>query len=285
MTFNVYLVQQGISAATHPVTGKSGKLYGTATASPEHGGVMFMMTDQEYLKDAHDIVGNTSPHQQWVPLFVSGAAEAAFHKCDRCSEKAIARKGPYYYCGTHAPSDAVFFEAKPAALPPNQPPPAPAVDERVSAPITERTTEAAKVTMPPPPIGTAGEHTSDSIGPAGGPPKPEPPAEAVSPPRPKLDPGEPAEPAPPAPAAPQPDKRSAVEVVTEKVIERITPMLEEIKNLVGKNAKPTKAKKKVTVNPELVSLRARAKELKINTFGKGKETLRAEIAAAETPPA
>jgi hypothetical protein len=83
MNYSVILVQQGISAQSHPVNGKSGKLYGTAVASPEHGGVIFQMTMHDYLENAHDVVGNLQPSQQWVPEFVPLAPKAGHQKCDR----------------------------------------------------------------------------------------------------------------------------------------------------------------------------------------------------------
>lgn len=59
----------GLGYPLFAVSGKSGKLYGHATLSPEHGGVIFEMPVDQYERDKYDIVGNTAIMQQWVPSF------------------------------------------------------------------------------------------------------------------------------------------------------------------------------------------------------------------------
>jgi hypothetical protein len=100
MTYFVNLVQRGISANSHPVSGKSGKGYGTAVNSPQHGGVIFQMSLQDYMNAAHDLCGNTIAGQQWVPEFVmeAGAQAQARPKCDRCPRPSVAIWDRFPFC-------------------------------------------------------------------------------------------------------------------------------------------------------------------------------------------
>lgn len=52
-----------------PCSGKSGKLYGTATYNPIYSCPVFVMSLEEYEKAADDIMGNTFAGQQWIPVF------------------------------------------------------------------------------------------------------------------------------------------------------------------------------------------------------------------------
>lgn len=118
MSYSVLLVQRGISSQTHPVSGKSGKLYGSAIASPKDGGVVFKMTQADYEAASDDILGNTAAGQQWVPKIDMQPAfvvqqqqqQAPRPKCDRCPKPSVARWDRYDYCAEHAPNNAVWFD-------------------------------------------------------------------------------------------------------------------------------------------------------------------------------
>jgi hypothetical protein len=112
MTYFVNLVQRGISANTHPVSGKSGKGYGTAVNSPQHGGVVFRMSLQDYMNAAHDICGNPIASQQWVPEFVqeAGAQAQTRPKCDRCPKPSVAIWDRFPFCADHAPANATWYD-------------------------------------------------------------------------------------------------------------------------------------------------------------------------------
>jgi hypothetical protein len=138
MTYFVNLVQRGISANSHPVSGKSGKGYGTAVNSPAHGGVIFKMSLQDYMNAAHDLCGNTIAGQQWVPEFIqeAGAQAQARPKCDRCSKPSVAIWDRYPYCAEHAPANATWYDEneRPASAAAPAPTDAPDVLPKVNEP-------------------------------------------------------------------------------------------------------------------------------------------------------
>lgn len=121
MNHSVLLVQRGISEGTHAVSGKSGKLYGTAVQTPGYGGVVFRLKLEDYAAAADDLIGNTVPMQQWVPHFISEGSTNGAQHVDRgyCSIPAGCRLGPsggaaeadyswqhYLFCAGHAPNNA-----------------------------------------------------------------------------------------------------------------------------------------------------------------------------------
>jgi hypothetical protein len=140
MTYFVNLVQRGISANSHPVSGKSGKGYGTAVNSPQHGGVIFRMSLQDYMNAAHDLCGNTIAGQQWVPEFVmeAGAQAQARPKCDRCPKPSVAIWDRYPFCEIHAPANAVWYDEsqRPASSAAPAPAGAPDVLPKIEEPMT-----------------------------------------------------------------------------------------------------------------------------------------------------
>jgi hypothetical protein len=138
----VYLVQKGL-ISNQVVSGKSGKNYGTAVHVPARGGVVLRMTMEEYTSAKDDIMGNTTPNQQWVPGIPSGCklgpgggpADAEFI-WDR-----------HLFCRGHSPSNASPIDAD--VIPLSQQPPAPAPkDDPEPKPPAEQ-----PVVMPPPPVG------------------------------------------------------------------------------------------------------------------------------------
>jgi hypothetical protein len=294
MNYSVILVQQGISAQSHPVNGKSGKLYGTAVASPEHGGVIFQMTMHDYLENAHDVVGNLQPSQQWVPEFVPLAPKAGHQKCDRCSKHAVARWDRYFYCEEHAPDNAVYLDGSGSVKKaptgagreaPLTPDVAPVVEERLSGPVEEER-ELPTEHMAAPAIGGENEDRPPVQTEAGTfvPEK----KAAAEPTKPGLTP-------PPEPKAvelPTDKAQNVIIAITEGVLKAVMPRLDDIVSV--KIAAATKAlehrgKKKPERKPrpetEFTKLQKQAKELGINSFGKNKEELRSEIAAKQEPPA
>lgn len=177
MSYSVLLVQRGISSQTHPVSGKSGKLYGNAIASPKDGGVVFKMTQADYEAAADDILGNTAAGQQWVPKIDTQPAfvvqqqqqQAPRPKCDRCPKPSVARWDRYDYCAEHAPNNAVWFDenehiawlAGPRVAesgPSAEPEGGPGVTEPDGLPLEQ---------MPPPFAGSAEEEAAMASGPSG----------------------------------------------------------------------------------------------------------------------
>lgn len=55
----------------YPVSGRSGKFYGTAFHVPEKSGLVLEMSVEDYERDKFDIIGNPAAGHQWVPEFVS----------------------------------------------------------------------------------------------------------------------------------------------------------------------------------------------------------------------
>lgn len=143
MTYFVNLVQRGISANSHPVSGKTGKSYGTAVSSPQHGGVILRMSLQDYMNAAHDLCGNTIAGQQWVPEFVmeAGAQAQARPKCDRCPKPSVAIWDRFPYCAEHAPANATWYDEneRPASA---APAPAASVSGPAAADTLPRVDEA-----------------------------------------------------------------------------------------------------------------------------------------------
>jgi hypothetical protein len=286
MQYSVLLVHRGISSNTHSVTGKSGRLYGHAVASPEHGGVSLLMSLEEYLANAHDIVGNNAPNQQWVPEFVAIQAKGgASHKCDRCQKPATATSDRFFFCDEHAPNDAMKLDgsgpmkasaAKPA--PTQQPDTHQPVEERVSKPVEEHR-ELPQEHLPPPQIGTAreagpGPKTEAGVVVLKEEPKPGDiaPNGAVTEPR-----GNPAV---------EPEQHPAVAIIAAAVVEKIIPKISEIvdEKLAAFRPPPQTSKKKSKPDKthqapsEFRQLQQRAAVLGINSFGKNTEQLRTAIA-------
>lgn len=323
-TYTVNLVQRGISAQTHPVSGKSGKLYGNAVASPKDGGVSFPMSLQDYFQAAHDICGNTAGGQQWVPIFVeeaSSAAQPARPKCDRCSRPSVAVWDRYPYCAVHAPNNATWYDESerpagttvvPAAESGPAPDVLPRVDERLTPKINEGEVELERETLAPPVMGTAEENATGprEIPPAGfiagttGPEVTGPNERAMF-----SDPGESTGPAasgavaesgPPAasdgpgPSGPKvsPQTVSVVEAITAGVINAVMPQIEQrFQQITESLHKPAPKKrepaKKPAVNKaptEFQLLQQKAKDLGMNTFGKNREAIEEWIKEKEAPP-
>jgi hypothetical protein len=287
MNYSVHLVQRGIPAQTHPVTGKSGKLYGQALQSPVHGGVMYQMSAKDYLDNAHDLVGNTSPGQQWVPEFMTNnPREVGQFKCDRCSKPAVAIWDRYYYCGDHAPNNAAYldgsgFIGQPAVT---AAPAASSVDTHLTPPVKERGenltgTLQERKELPredfrapvigtthedSPPERTAGgvfeaEQPTRTSAPATPPPPNPAPTTQVPPPAPPPAVASPA----PQPAKPAVSGTAVVEAITTAVADKLTAVLpglvekavdSKLQALVQAEAPkpPTKraAAKKTTTKPE-----------------------------------
>jgi hypothetical protein len=178
MTYFVNLVQRGISANTHPVSGRSGKGYGTAVNSPQHGGVVFRMSLQDYMNAAHDICGNPIAGQQWVPEFIqeAGAQAQTRPKCDRCPKPSVAIWDRYPFCADHAPANATWYDENERAAAgvtaqsgPNAPDVLPKV---VEAPMTpgvvdkKAETQLPREQFAPSFVGSAEETSGAATGPA-----------------------------------------------------------------------------------------------------------------------
>jgi hypothetical protein len=263
MTYFVNLVQRGIAANSHPVSGKSGKGYGTAVASPAHGGVIFKMSLQDYMNAAHDLCGNTIAGQQWVPEFVmeAGAQAQARPKCDRCQKPSVAIWDRFPFCEDHAPANAVWYDESqrpaPTAAPAptnspdvlpkvNEPPMTPGVvDKRAQADLPreqlapsfvgseEETAGAATgpkapVVMPDPPATTGPASSGPDVTGASGPLE-IPPAGFVA-----GATGPVAETGPSGAVAQPPEQRqkgdavAVVAAITEGVIKAVVPQLEKL---------------------------------------------------------
>jgi hypothetical protein len=287
MTYSVLLVQRGISAGNHPVSGKSKKLYGQALQSPVHGGVAFSMSLPDYMASAHDLIGNTAANQQWVPEFISSVGPADAHRCDRCPKPATALWNNFYFCDDHAPDNATYLDGsgetvgnrKGRSSPPKPVANPPKVDESISPGVTDdkKDPELAREDMQPPSIGTEREDAERAE--AG------PETDAELPPLPPQMKEKPAE-AKAEPAAKQP--AAAPQSVTEiagAVVEQLLPKLDTIiaakVAAASKAVKDAKPKKKSRPESEFTKLQAQAKKLEINSFGKNAAQLRAEIAAKE----
>jgi hypothetical protein len=298
MNYSVLLIQRGISATTHPVSGKSGHLYGNAIASAEHKGVIFKLSLDQYMAHAHDLIGNTLGAQQWVPEFISEAPSVSHPrgKCDRCPKPATAKWQSHLFCDEHAPNNAEFFDGR-----------APAATGAVSAPVIEprlaqdvrpkldEPTELPQEQMAAPSIGTARENVGQ---PAVTEPVVVPPPAAAAPQPPVAS--------PPPPAAEAPKARPAVEVITEAVVEKVIGQLDNRIQSAVSNAltnalaslpatatetripakKTPRNAPKADEKPlsDFQVLQKKAKSLKINSFGKTKAQLEAAIADKEKPP-
>lgn len=72
MSYKVLLVNRYFNGShqQYPVSGRSGKFYGTAFNKPEKGGLVLELSAEDYERDKVDLVGNTAIGQQWVPEFV-----------------------------------------------------------------------------------------------------------------------------------------------------------------------------------------------------------------------
>src|SRR6266436_8026803 len=228
MIHSVLLVQRGITSGTHPVNGRSGKLYGTATHSGPHGGVVLQMQLSDYLDHAHDICGNTQPGQQWVPEFVSSGTETHVHKCDRCSEPAVAIWQQYHYCEKDSPDNATYLDGSGETVGKRKgiaaPPTPVTLPDAVSQPVTDKHQE---IELPPehmgaPKIGTDREGVPNTI--AHVPPRP-----TVRPPPQFEQPEQPPTPTESGPARdPLAKAKSVVAQITDGVLATVVPKLEEI---------------------------------------------------------
>jgi hypothetical protein len=288
MNYTIQLVQRGLSSNLHPVIGKSGKLYGQATASPEHKGVIFRLSLDDYQRDAHDLIGNTSAGQQWVPEIVPAVAENVPKKCGVCGKPAVAQWDKYFYCEEHAPNNATFFDARPQPV---------VAQPKVEAPQPEKLTpgiiekhpgdeDLPQEELPAPAIGTAREEGT-------------PETQTIGHVAPILQPLKTGDLQPPKPgeiskdssrpAAVQTDKPSAkevIETITAGVVSAIIPKLDAmVADKVANMAKtlrsgPKKPSKPPAPRPEteFTKLQKQAKSLGINSFGKNKEQLKQAIA-------
>lgn len=308
MKYYVNLVQRGISAPVHPVSGKSGKHIGNATASPEHGGVVFKMPMEDYMADMHDVVGNTAPAQQWVPEFVPEPATLA--SPGRCSIPAGCQKPAGYiwdrhlFCSDHAPNNAVSLidgSPKLAGSAPAPAAPAPVSEER---PAIDEVAEEPIVQFSPPPVGSEDVEGATRSPRVQTQPAPAPevhptpaPAPAVASPTMETAPA-PIKSSPitaPQPVAPPPApaESKVLHVIAAAVaagLEQELPKMEArlLEKLQMKpSAKRTSGKRKG--NPDLepssfVVLQREAKSLGINTFQKGRAQLEKEIADIKANP-
>jgi hypothetical protein len=283
MTYFVNLVQRGISANSHPVSGKSGKGYGTAVNSPQHGGVIFKMSLQDYMNAAHDLCGNTIAGQQWVPEFVmeAGAQAQARPKCDRCPRPSVAIWDRFPFCEIHAPANATWYDESqrpasaaapaptdsPDVLPKvNEPPMTPGVvDKRAQADLPREqlapsfvgsedenvgaaTGPKAPVVMPDPPA-TTGPAESGTTGASG--PLEIPPAGFVA-----GASGPAAETGPSGAVAQPPEQKqkgdavAVVAAITEGVIKAVVPQLQKmIDERLSKQQPPPAPPEKRTPRP------------------------------------
>lgn len=304
MKYKVKLVQQGVSSQTLAVSGKSGRLYGTATSSPSDGGVAFIMTMAEYGEAAHDIVGNTAPNQQWVPIFVPepvGAGTRAVKCCipAGCATPAEYVIGSDFYCPAHAPLNAVHMSTGEARG--DTPAPAMAAPEIVrdvapkinepggDAPVeqmrstigTESETAPENLTLPialQKPSKPGSEFTAPSEVPQ--PAVAETPSETAR----KIQMGAAPAPDQKAPTGASPEVPSAVQVMIDKVIEGVTAALPEIIDQRIAARIPTKTAAKQTRKPDLAPsgfrvLQMEAKDLGINVFQMSADQLKEAIAA------
>jgi hypothetical protein len=261
MTYFVNLVQRGISANTHPVSGKSGKGYGTAVNSPQHGGVVFRMSLQDYMNAAHDICGNPIASQQWVPEFVqeAGAQAQTRPKCDRCPKPSVAIWDRFPFCADHAPANATWYDENEHAAHgvtaqsgPNAPDVLPKVVEQPMTPGVvdpRQQKDLPREQFAPSFVGSAEETSGAATGPAAPKVMPEvpattgpsgpleiPPAGFVSGATGPIQETGPtgvsgAPQAPPAATSPKEQKADAVTVVqaiTKGVIDAVLPQLEKI---------------------------------------------------------
>jgi hypothetical protein len=170
------LVQRGISANSHPVSGKSGKGYGTAVNSPQHGGVIFKMSLQDYMNAAHDLCGNTIAGQQWVPEFIqeAGAQAQARPKCDRCPRPSVAIWDRFPFCEIHAPANATWYDEsqRPASAAAPAPADSPDVLPKVNEPpmtpgVVDRRAQAdlPREQLAPSFVGSEDENAGAATGP------------------------------------------------------------------------------------------------------------------------
>jgi hypothetical protein len=322
MTYFVNLVQRGISANSHPVSGKSGKGYGTAVNSPQHGGVIFKMSLQDYMNAAHDLCGNTIAGQQWVPEFVmeAGAQAQARPKCDRCPKPSVAIWDRYPFCEIHAPANAVWYDEsqRPASSAAPAPAGAPDVLPKIEEPMTPGVKdpraatelpreqfapsfvgsddENAGASGPKPPVAMPDPVETGATGPAASGPAETGATTGPAQSGPVTETGPSGAVAQPPPVA-QPEKPNSVMVVqaiTEGVIKAVVPQLQKmIDDRLSQQkpaATPTRSgprKKAPAVNKapsEFQLLQQKAKGLGIPIFGKGRQALEAAIKEKEAPP-
>jgi hypothetical protein len=258
MITHVNLVQRGVSALSHPVSGKSGRLYGQAVSSPQHGGVLFRLTMKEYADFAHDIVGQTAPGQQWVPELIGNESAPQSAKCDRCPKAAIAIWDRFYFCGDHAPDNAILLDGSgqtvglsrgmPVSARSQLPPLAqrtpvletaltPPVEDRLTNKVEGDETELDQEHFRAPVIGTEHEDSPPEKTGSGTTVVTEQPRTAAPPTPPPLNPVlQPPAVASPAPQPPaRPDSRTtepakpagvpAIEAITTAIVDRISGVL------------------------------------------------------------
>lgn len=251
MNNSIILIQRGITANVHPVSGKSGKLYGQAVFSPQHNGVIFKMSIDQYRDWSSDVVGNTLPGQQWVPEIVS--EEQA---------KALPESRPV------AP---VRREEKPDVQPTIHDPEVDIAPIHAAAPVIG--TEREHPTIAPPPPKPAPQVSQ--------PAPPAAPAEATGPKEPTtmadrsglsalIPPKKKAEEYPPA-------VMLIVDAVSQRIISELGPKLDAIAHMRNGAGKKTGKRRRVN-ETEFTALQKEARLLGINSYGKNTETLRAEIA-------
>lgn len=315
MNYFVNLVQRGVSAQTHPVSGRSGRNYGTAVASPPHGGVVFRMSLEDYMNASHDLCGNTIAGQQWVPEFVPevGAQAQARPKCDRCTNPSVAIWDRFPFCAEHAPSNAVWYDDNDRAkfgVAPAQPSPAPTAPVATSpAPeivkdtlpvvvepgvkVTEKEKELPPEHLPPPFMGSTAETAGEpgpTTPPVTTPPEPvetEPVTTAGAPTGETVGTGT-------GPKDEKPQAVSVVRAITKGVIDAVVPQLERLiderlaaqpqpRKRTGHGGKKPNPKHPEKAPTEFQALQKRARELGMNVFGKNKQALQEWIAEKENP--
>lgn len=294
----VNLVQRGVMSQTHPVSGKSGKFYGTAVLSAPHGGVMLRLSLEDYMKDAHDLIGNTAGAQQWVPEFGEDVTPLAGQSL--CSIPAGCRLGldgraatathiwgQYLFCEEHAPANAARLDGQPSLT--SVPPPAPTMAADVPPVLKE---QKAQIELPPehlPPPAVANEDVDKKPAPAAPAPAPTVASAPVAP--------APSASIPPSGGSvapePQPEKSKAVDVIAAAVASALAQALPNAlaaseARILEKLApaftdRPNKSPRKKAQAPErppteFQLLQREAKALNINTYGMGASAIRDAIA-------
>lgn len=251
---SILLVQPGVTAATHPVSGRSGKLYGQSVFSPQHNAVIFRMSIDQYRDHSADLIGNTMPGQQWIPEIVTDETAAALPQSQPAAPPAPVRKEekPDVQQAIHDGSQA-------------------------DVPLTR---------MPAPVIGTPGELGSGQPPVTVGQPAPKPVQPATIPVVPPVETGS-NEPTPmlnragveslipQAKSSLPPAVKLVVDAVAERVVADLKPLLEKLAAQHKNGAKP---KGKQVKETEFTALQRQAKILGVNIYGMSKDRLKVAIA-------
>jgi hypothetical protein len=268
MKYTVKLVQRGISSNTHPVSGKSGKLYGQASYTAADRGVVFKMSLADYDQAAHDIAGNTAGSQQWVPEFIPELdAPLTKSRCgipSGCPNDATHIWDKFLFCALHAPLNAVPLDGvAPTIVEATAPaliliPPAPD-----TPPVMQEKGDIELPTEHMPPPAVASEEVNEEAH-----------RSPACLPRPVPKPATTATPVVVTPVKAPDGAPKAVDVIADAVMERILPVLtKRIEELL-----PRPTKKTLRRPSEFRRLQAQASELGINSFQKSAPVLRRLIA-------